>query len=370
LYRVARCYGLDWHQLLQQEFGLTITQDRLDEAIPPDLLGWLEDRSGIAAADLRLMTFSGWVPWVFDSLNAERNALHQYIAGMSVLFPMDIVTREVGFERPVWFPQRPRTGRICRECAEQLPIRRLAWQLPLMLSCPLHGWLLESASIFPGHSFYCGAPVSVRANGEVRQMDTWTWEALTQGSVSLPYRRVNAAVWFRLLRAVIHEISAPLNHYRPHTSRIKTIWHGLGMGPRIGITGVWKPYEQLKEEQQDRVLTVAARAIAQASDPVHTGVAFGPMALLFQRPVAVRSDNALRSLDDSIKALIDEARHDPEIATQLRRMVLSGKSSLSAIESTNRLMSELGIHLFADQQSLPRPEVRSTSADSGARSHG
>ncbi|HIB4683795.1 TPA: TniQ family protein, partial [Klebsiella pneumoniae] len=89
----------------------------------------------------------------------------------------------------------------------------LAWKLPLMLSCPLHGCWLESYWGVPGRFLgWENADAEPRtASDAIAAMDQRTWQALTTGHVELPRRRIHAGLWFRLLRTLLDELNTPLS---------------------------------------------------------------------------------------------------------------------------------------------------------------
>jgi len=67
----------------------------------------------------------------------------------------------------------------------------LAWAIPILLTCPIHRCRLVSAAD-PTASYYEPPP-----NPAVTAMDTYTWQALTTGRVTLPGETIPARVWFR-----------------------------------------------------------------------------------------------------------------------------------------------------------------------------
>ncbi|HIB5342251.1 TPA: TniQ family protein, partial [Klebsiella pneumoniae] len=112
-----------------------------------------------------------------------------------------------------WLPSQP-IHRACPLClndpANQAVL--LAWKLPLMLSCPLHGCWLESYWGVPGRFLgWENADTAPRtASDAIAVMDRRTWQALTTGHVELPRRRIHAGLWFRLLRTLLDELNTPL----------------------------------------------------------------------------------------------------------------------------------------------------------------
>jgi hypothetical protein len=187
LNRVAVCYQMDMLDLLEHDLGHSQVDD-LDIAPPSLLLTALSQRSGIELDRLRCMSFAGWVPWLLDSLDDRLPAaLETYAFQLSILLPKrNRKTRSVASWR-AWLPSQP-IRRACPIClndpANQAVL--LAWKLPLMLSCPMHGCWLESYWGVPGRFLgWESADAAPRtANDAIAAMDRRTWQALTQGTWS------------------------------------------------------------------------------------------------------------------------------------------------------------------------------------------
>ena len=217
LNRVALCYHMEVSELLEHDLGHGQVDD-LDTAPPLALLAMLSQRSGIEPDRLRCMSFAGWVPWLLDSLDDQiPDALETYAFQLSVLLPkLRRKTRSITSWR-AWLPSQP-IHRACPLClndpANQAVL--LAWKLPLMLSCPLHGCWLESYWGVPGRFLgWENADTAPRtASDAIAAMDRRTWQALTTGHVELPRRRIHAGLWFRLLRTLLDELNTPLSHVR------------------------------------------------------------------------------------------------------------------------------------------------------------
>lgn len=83
LNRVAACYQMDLHDLLEHDLGHGQVDD-LDIAPPLSLLTVLSQRSSVELDRLRCMSFAGWVPWLLDSLN-DRFRVSGKTGGFTVL---------------------------------------------------------------------------------------------------------------------------------------------------------------------------------------------------------------------------------------------------------------------------------------------
>jgi hypothetical protein len=218
LNRVALCYHMEVSELLEHDLGHDQVDD-LDTAPPLSLLAMLSQRSGIELNRLRCMSFAGWVPWLLDSLDDQiPAALETYAFQLSVLLPrLRRKTRSITSWR-AWLPSQP-INRACPLCLNDPENQAvlLAWKLPLMLSCPLHGCWLESYWGVPGRFLgWENADAAPRtASDAIAAMDRRTWQALTTGHVELPRRRIHAGLWFRLLRTLLDELNTPLSRAEP-----------------------------------------------------------------------------------------------------------------------------------------------------------
>jgi hypothetical protein len=113
-------------------------------------------------------------------------------------------------------------------------------------------------------------------------LERYTYAALMTGHVDLPGRPVQAAVWFRLLRSLLHEVSLAISTRRASSQvALKKIWTITGLPPRAGLN-VWTPYEQMPLLQQHDLMTAAAAALQLAADGVIT--ARGRLATAIQPP--------------------------------------------------------------------------------------
>jgi hypothetical protein len=109
-------------------------------------------------------------------------------------------------------------------------------------------------------------------------MDTYTWQALTTGRVTLPGETIPARVWFRLLRTIIDEITDLPADFDNMRAALQPA--GAGVRPAGTEQDNWQPYEGLDCYAQDRALHAAATVIAALQDGTITG--HGTAAHLFR----------------------------------------------------------------------------------------
>jgi hypothetical protein len=243
------------------------------------------------------------------------------------------------------------------------PFVRLAWSLPLMWSCPIHGLLLEPAVIVSGVGVEWEQDAAAEAPAVIRRMDARTWDALTEGGVDLPRRRVHAAVWFRLLRVLLDELNRPLRYVSPHRGLLVAVWDRAGGELRAG-QGRWQPFEVLLEPVQRTFLRAAATALAMIEAQEIRPL--GAQADLFRpEPVAacdlpspaagVRSGREApppgSRFEECMKManeLVMLARRDPDTARGVRDLLRFGRRDPRSLARVDALLNELEIPVPED----------------------
>lgn len=143
--RIARLYELSLKELLRHDLGFTGDPASLDYAAPRPFIRTIADRTGISPEHIRTMIFEGWIPWIFDGINAEENHFDTYTRQHSVLLPNNIRFYHPPKGWHPWFSNGYSKKYACRTCLATDPVLafRLVWRLPLMLSCPIHRRMLE-----------------------------------------------------------------------------------------------------------------------------------------------------------------------------------------------------------------------------------
>lgn len=262
-------------QLLGPNLGLAAAPslETLDLDPPIEILSGLAERTGTDLERVRAMTLAGWVPWLFDILTVTddgHEVFRNYVRGDSVLLAHG--------RRRLPQPHRPWRGpwlpgpqqvqrRVCPVCVSRSqPRRSLIWDLPLTVSCIVHGCRLEpDDQVTMGQ--LTGNPVQpVMITEPLATLDGYTQQALTTGEVRLPGRTVHAGVWFRLLRILLDELTlAPSTLGTRSRQTIESVWHEAGLPIRCAITA-WQPYEQLPWRIQQQLLLAAAVALQQAAE--------------------------------------------------------------------------------------------------------
>lgn len=264
--RIADANSIPARHLLAGNLGpASIDLDSLamlDVDPPPIMLTMLSERTGVPLDLLRQMTFAGWVPWLFDTLEPDPAAFDTYVRGDSVLLADGEAPRRELERWRAWLgPEQMR--RACPDChTNPGGGLTLVSQIPLTLTCLIHQCELEP--VFGPHGSVTGferddsdpikGPVVVA-------MDARTHEGLATGRVSLPRRQVHVGVWLRMLRTLLEELHAPISKIRPRSHHaIDLIWATAGYPRRAG-GGRWKPFESLTWDRQRKTLHAAAIAI-------------------------------------------------------------------------------------------------------------
>lgn len=356
LHRVAACYQMDGRDLLENDLGHGQVDD-LDSAPPLSLLTALSQRSGIELDRLRGMTLAGWVPWLLDSLDDRLSAaLETYAFQFSVLLPKrNRKTRSITSWR-AWLPGQS-IHRACPFCLNDPanPAVLLAWKLPLMLSCPLHGCWLESYWGVPGRFLdWENTDAAPRmASAAIAAMDRRTWQALTMGYVELPRRRIHAGLWFRLLRTLLDELNTPLSQCGTCAGNIRFVWERCGHPLRAGQS-LWRPYEILDPAVQLQMLEAAATAIDLIESKVLSPR--GEQAALFlaepqtgftnSLPAVERKKEPINYWQQAVQAIneaVAEARHNPETARSLFALASYGRRDPESLDRLRVTFAKEGI---------------------------
>jgi len=365
--RIAMRYGMTVADLLDHDLGHPgLPPAELDIAPPRALLDTLAIRMGFVVAEIRALSLVSWVPLLLDGQDPVPGSYQSYVGEWSVLLPPAVSASgaTVGWRpwlRPGPLPHVP----ACRACLGEgvEPFVRLPWQLPLMMSCPIHGLMLEPAVIVPGVSVAWEQDAGEEAPAVVRRMDARSWDALTSGGVDLPRRRVHAAVWFRLLRALLDELNRPLRCVPPHRGLLVAVWDRAGGELRAG-QGRWKPFEVLSEPVQRTFLRAAATAMAMIE--AHEVRPLGAQADLFRpEPVAAcdlpspvtGGRSGLEALPPGscfegcmkmAHELVMQARRDPDTARGVRDLLRFGRRDPRSLAGVDALLNELGIPVPED----------------------
>jgi len=264
LHRDGAYYQMSVAELV--EHGLGHDPDAvndLDLYPPPALLDVLAERAGAERRRLRQMSLAGWVPAPADSREAQPSAFDAYVRRYSVLLKAGKRSKHPTGPWRAWIP-RYRLQRAFPCCVEHPALQGLLllWQLPLQLSCPRHGCILEACVGFPGEYLaWTGDETPPRAASEtVMAMDQRSEQGLATGQVDLPGGTVDAAEWFALVRTLLDEVATPVTCWGSRAGDLRAIWAGCGSPVRAGQAR-WRPFEHYPWVVQSHMLEAVAEAI-------------------------------------------------------------------------------------------------------------
>ncbi|OZF42067.1 TniQ family protein [Rhodococcus sp. 14-2470-1a] len=353
--------------------GFDIAAHELDRYTPEPILTALAERGAVPVERLRPMTLAGWTPWLLDSTDPAGCDFDTYVHQFSILLPADLAIEDQRRRTPTddaWLPWVSAMGsRACPTCIDSLETTAditvcLLQQTSVLSSCLHHHCRLEPCFVLPGHAVFWDQvrfgseervpPVPVSA--AVTELDRRTTAALRTGWVELRTGRVHAAVWFRLLRAVVDEVSTPLCRASRWATRLVAIWKAAGYSrpPRAARV----PFEDLRGDEQAKVLGAAAAAITMIEngeidgggvdasllrprlyEPVDPGTA--PTRSSY--PVPER--NAWAEVHAAAEEAIAAARVDPASARSLYDFLRWGCRTAQKLDETVQLFVDHGIPL-------------------------
>ena len=115
LRRIAASYEMSVTELIEDGLGCDAMADRdldLDLDPPSALLDVLGQRTGIDRDRLRQTCLAGWVPCLFDSLEAQPGGFETYVRQFSVLLQAGKRSKRSAGERVAWIPNE-RLRRAC-----------------------------------------------------------------------------------------------------------------------------------------------------------------------------------------------------------------------------------------------------------------
>ena len=376
LARTSALYSLINTADLLDGLGVDTSSVDLDRHTPEPVLSALAQRSTCTAERLREMTLAGCTPWLLDSTDPTECDFDTYVHQFSVLLPAGLAMADRRRRAPpagTWLPWvSTLTTRACPLCIDTLDTHAdiavmMAQQYPMLTSCTKHLCRLEFCSVVPGRLVFWdrtpagsdehAPPIPVAA--AVAEIDRRSVTALTCGSVELGAGRVHAAVWFRLLRTVVDEVSTPLVRTGWWAKPLSAIWKSTGRSRPLRTS--WISFENLRWDEQAAVLMAAATAIiAVENDEIFAGGA--DAALLRPRgyepvdagtaPSRSRSQVPARSAWDGVIAAIDAAvaaaRVDSDAARSLFGFARTGCRTEDDVDELAYAFVELGIRLDWD----------------------
>ncbi len=278
VFRLAQEYEMTWDEFFCDALGTDPLSDRLLDREPSEaLVQTLAVRTGVRPERIRIMTLSGYVPWLIDTIDTDDAAcLSTYATQYQTLLQRQTPWMSKGLYHSKtgryclpWLSEPDSSGQmLCLAClrTDLVPHLRLFWRLGLMRSCPLHGCLLTSVpwpalSIIP----YTDAPLE-SADHDLLSVDELSLQAITHGRVRFQSgAEMDAAVYVRFLRSLIEELFCRRGAAGTCADTLVAIWKAVGCQPYAGLT-ISKPFERLTLEQQRETLRAVGRLLSDLPD--------------------------------------------------------------------------------------------------------
>ncbi|MFA7340434.1 MAG: TniQ family protein [Candidatus Obscuribacterales bacterium] len=275
LRRIAQVYGLSSVELMQ-DLGIRKADRALIDIRPSKkILAKIAGCTGESLERVSATTFDGVMPFLFH--RAEARQIHDasvLISGRQHLHDGLFGCQPKLADWINW--SHPGRHRMygCRQCLSDYPNAgvMLPWQLTIVLSCHIHGLMLEPMGTMKDSVKWFNGKIA-EAPEVVRSMDNRTWAALTKGIVELPGGEVDTGDWFSVLRAIDFELQTDVwfdSELEKQLNRIRAIAEGM----------------QTDYQPSDPLYVIRARAfqMATAIDRVERGIfqAAGYHATLFK----------------------------------------------------------------------------------------
>lgn len=266
LRRTGRIYGCSVADLLKYDLGFPEIKTRgLDVEAPAALLVAIEARTGLPVKAIKRTTFAGSVPFLFK--RPFTDPVRTDVEFCSVLFePPNPAPGSLSKLRQ-WF-RKEYLSKItgCRHCLADYPNGAilLGWGLKVVLSCPIHGLMLESARI-NGEGLDWVKEKEEAAPQLVCELDRRSMEAIAEGCVQLRGGLVSGSQWFRMLQAIFHELNAPL--FSVESGRFKwqlQLWNAANYHPI-------DPLETFKFDKNCALLIAMAIDLMEKGEITPTG---------------------------------------------------------------------------------------------------
>jgi hypothetical protein len=292
LWRLAQAYGLTPDAFIESALNLPEPGQlgSLDAQAPPILIERLAQRTGVSVERVQATTLAGYGELLFEaelstSTTAQARLKEYVLAFPSLAPPGPRAAAAISIPDPNWRPWVCEdllgfSARACRGCLATgpTPYLRIYWRAGWMVSCPLHGEMLDPVPLLPNALRKLANPTR-RAPRQLLVLDRLTHQAVTQGAVEAPSSEwVSAGVWLRSLRALIDEVLRPSGQLRARAyAAVRHLWRLMDLEFHAGM-GAMRIYEGLTVERRELAMTVAALAfehltcglIEPVGDPLHS----------------------------------------------------------------------------------------------------
>ncbi|MDC0535453.1 TniQ family protein [Francisellaceae bacterium] len=207
LHRIAAEYSVPINDLLSLSLGWNDGIDSIEINPSDNVIQNISKKSGQKLSVLRNMTMAYLAPWIVDSLKIDNNDFVTYVNQFPVLLSKGV---DDTFASENWVPWNLNNplSRVCPICIEENNGEiKSGWRYSFLLTCNIHSFRLKKAGIIKGKFKFNIIEEEVAITDSLLEMDRKSWQALDTGEVILKNRKVNCAIWFRVLRRIVHELS-------------------------------------------------------------------------------------------------------------------------------------------------------------------
>lgn len=212
--RLGQLFQLSLNDL--QKYGLGVeplSAGCLDVDPPFEIIQMLSSRTGLPLNKIQQLTIRGLVPRIIDTINGEAGDYRRYAGQYSILISRGRRKLfDVSNWRPWLSPHRLNSEYGCIECysTDRIPHRRLHWRLSAITSCPEHYVALKRVFTKTGRLYGHIKPRNTEYRfSSLINMDRISLQALKGEEVCLPNKTISPSTWFKLLAAILHELTVP-----------------------------------------------------------------------------------------------------------------------------------------------------------------
>jgi hypothetical protein len=319
--RLAKDFGLAPSDFARSLLGTNLTLLKSQDPLPATLVTDLSSRTRVGKHTIERMQLAGLPPW--NSIEFPSQARVGFLVSED---------RAPSIDNSKFIYKHRWLSRGCRVClSERQPYTRTLWSCSAISSCIEHRVMLDGFD--PLGIIDDPASPLISSPAELDTMDRRTVEAITTGFVTLPNRVLDAAAWFRLLQAALHELMLPKAVLNRELPIAEAAWSLSGRDKAI-IVGRGQEFDKWLPDVQVATLAAASHLIEiiENDPPIGRGgfaSAFGatlshsgptsdlPLAVVFPQRITSQSAEYLSRVPELMRAAIENARHNVGAATQL-----------------------------------------------------
>ncbi len=223
-----------------------------------DFVRHLAERSGLTIGQISRMTIEGHTPWLLGERRRGGEISAPRHRTLSIIRAPSRRSVRLSTTWREWIAARS-VRRVCPICLLEhgKKFSMLLWQLPILLSCPVHHCILVPFETWDLAQLMGSFPFPFGASDFVTTQDQRTWNAFTKGYVNLPGGCVDASMWCNILQTMLDELIRAIPSDLKQGPDLKRIWHELELQTRDG-TQHWQHFGGLRATKKLIFLEAAA----------------------------------------------------------------------------------------------------------------